>query len=382
MYNINPAQLVLTDDSLCTVVSKLNRERVIAVDTESNSLHAYKEKVCLIQFSTREEDFIIDPIAVANLDILRPVFANKSIEKVFHAAEYDLIVLWRDFGWKVNNIFDTMVAARTLGWEKVGLAAILSKHYSVPINKKFQRADWAARPLNDDQLFYAQLDTHYLLKLRDYLEVNIRKHRQWPELYEEFERISEASVRKARNQSSSRTHNDFWKITGARKLSGKNSAVLRELYKYREQIAAMRDVPTFRIIGNSILLDIAKRCPRNVNELSDIKGMTPGQVRRYHKGVLKAIRRGLLAKYPARPKGRRIDPLISLRYESLREWRKVCARKRGVASDVIISRGVLWNLAEKNPGNQKELSLIQDLGPWRRENYGKEILRVLCDIVE
>ena len=313
---------------------------------------------------------------------MRPVFANKSIEKVFHAAEYDLIGLWRDFGWKVNNIFDTMVAARTLGWEKVGLAAILSKHYSVPINKKFQRADWAARPLNDDQLFYAQLDTHYLLKLRDYLEVNIRKHRQWPELYEEFERISEASVRKARNQSSSRTHNDFWKITGARKLSGKNSAVLRELYKYREHIAAMRDVPTFRIIGNSILLDIAKRCPRNVNELSDIKGMTPGQVRRYHKGVLKAIRHGLLAKYPARPKARRIDPLISLRYESLREWRKVCARKRGVASDVIISRGVLWNLAEKNPGNQKELSLIQDLGPWRRENYGKEILRVLCDIVE
>ncbi|MDP6584004.1 MAG: ribonuclease D, partial [Anaerolineales bacterium] len=193
MHDINPAQLVLTDDSLGTVVAKLNRERSIAVDTESNSLHAYKEKVCLIQFSTREEDFIVDPIAVGNLDILRSVFANQSIEKVFHAAEYDLIGLWRDFGWKVDGLFDTMVAARTLGWEKVGLAAILSKHYSVPINKKFQRADWAARPLNDDQLSYAQLDTHYLLKLRDYLEMNIRKHRQWPEVYEEFERISEAS---------------------------------------------------------------------------------------------------------------------------------------------------------------------------------------------
>ena len=202
MHNINPAQLVITDDSLCTVVTKLNRERVIAVDTESNSLHAYKEKVCLIQFSTREEDFIIDPIAVGNLDILRPVFANQNIEKVFHAAEYDLIVLWRDFGWKVNNLFDTMVAARTLGWEKVGLAAILSKHYSVPINKKFQRADWAARPLNDDQLSYAQLDTHYLLRLRDYLEDKIRKVRQLPEVYEEFERISEASIRKSRKQSS------------------------------------------------------------------------------------------------------------------------------------------------------------------------------------
>ena len=110
MHDINPAQLVVTDDSLGTVVAKLNRERSIAVDTESNSLHAYKEKVCLIQFSTREEDFIVDPIAVGNLDILRSVFANQSIEKVFHAAEYDLIGLWRDFGWKVNGLFDTMVA--------------------------------------------------------------------------------------------------------------------------------------------------------------------------------------------------------------------------------------------------------------------------------
>ncbi len=382
MHNMKPAQLILTDDSLHSVVGKLNRERAIAVDTESNSLHAYREKVCLIQFSTRQEDFIVDPFAVGNLDILSPVFANQYIEKVFHAAEYDLIGLWRDFGWKVNGLFDTMVAARTLGWDKVGLAAILSKHYSVPINKKFQRANWAARPLNDDQLSYAQLDTHYLLRLRDYLEDNIRKVRQLPEVYEEFERISEASIRKSRKQSSNELPNKFWQISGARKLSGKNSAVLCELYKYRERIASMRDVPTFRIIGNAILLDIAKHCPRNVNALSAIKGMTSGQIRRYHKGVLNAVNRGVLAKYPPRPKTRRIDPLISLRYESLREWRKLRARKRGVASDVIIARDVLWNLAEQNPVNYKELRLTKDLGSWRRKKYGKEILRLLRDIVE
>ena len=381
MNDIKPARLVLTDDCLHAVVGKLNRERVIAVDTESNSLHAYREKVCLIQFSTRQEDFIVDPFAVGNIEILSSVFSNPCIEKVFHAAEYDLIGLWRDFGWKVNGLFDTMVAARTLGWEKVGLASILSKHYSIPINKKFQRANWAVRPLNDDQLSYAQLDTHYLLKLRDHLEATIRKLCQLPEVYEEFERISEASIRKIRKQGSSWSSNGFWQIAGARKLSGKNSAVLCELYKYRERIASMRDVPSFRIMGNAVLLDIAKERPPNVHALSSIKGMTSGQIRRYQKGILSAIRRGEHAEYPPRPKIRRIDPLISLRYDSLREWRKLRARKRGVASDVIIAREVLWNLAKQNPVNHTELRSTQDLGPWRRKEYGKEILRVLRDIV-
>ena len=382
MNSISPAQLVLTNDSLHDVVSKLNQEPAIAVDTESNSLHAYKERVCLIQFSTSEEDFIVDPIAIGNLDILQPVFANRSIEKVFHAAEYDLIGLWRDFGWKVNNIFDTMVAARALGWERVGLAAILAKHYSVPINKKFQRADWAKRPLNDNQLSYAQLDTRYLLKLRDYLAFNLRKRRQWSEIHEEFHRISEASIRKVCNQSERRSANAFWKIKGARKLSGKNSAVLCELYKYREQIASMRNLPTFRIVGDATLLDIAKRCPRNVKELSTIKGMTSRQIARYQKGVLKAIGHGIVSKHPSKPKLPRTNPLVTLRYESLRDWRKICAKKRGVASDVIVARDVLWDLAVQNPTSCKDLELIQDLGPWRRKKYGKEILRILVTSVE
>ncbi len=382
MHNINPAQLVSTYDGLHDVVSQLSQHPTIAVDTESNSLHAYKERICLIQFSTREEDFIVDPIAIGNLAILQPVFANKRIEKVFHAAEYDLICLWRDFGWKVNGIFDTMVAARALGWERVGLAAILSKHYSVPVNKKFQRADWAKRPLTDNQLFYAQLDTHYLLRLRDYLAFNLRKRRQWSEVHEEFERISKASIRKVRNKSECKLENDFWKISGARKLSGKNSAVLCELYKYRDKIASMRDLPTFRIIGDATLLDMAKHCPRNAKELSTIKGMTAGQIGRYQKGVLTAINRGIVSKHPSRPKLSRTDPLITLRYESLREWRKICARRRGVASDVIIARDVLWDLAVQNPTNHKELELIDDLGPWRRKKYGKEILRVLVASIE
>ena len=163
-----PAPIVVADeDSLARLVQALAACPIVAVDTESNSLHAYRERVCLIQFSTPDADYIVDPIKLADLRALGPFFANPAQQKVFHAAEYDLVCLKRDYGFEVINIFDTMSAARTLGWPQVGLAAILNLHFGVTMNKKYQRADWKRRPLTPEQLDYARLDTHYLVALRD-----------------------------------------------------------------------------------------------------------------------------------------------------------------------------------------------------------------------
>ena len=150
-------QLVTTQKDLCRVVEELNQEVVIGVDTEANSLHAYQERVCLIQISTSQADFIVDPILLEDLTKLKSVFENNKIEKVFHAAEYDLMGLWRDYGWKVTGLFDTMIAARFLGWNNLSLASILWEKYSVRVDKKFQLSNWAERPLIKEQLFYAQL---------------------------------------------------------------------------------------------------------------------------------------------------------------------------------------------------------------------------------
>src|SRR5690606_21288536 len=117
----------------------LAREPAVGVDTESNSLFAYRERVCLIQFSTPTQDFIVDPLALGDLSGLAPLFANPAQQKVFHAAEYDIICLKRDYGFQFANLFDTMVAARTLGWPQLGLAAILENHFGVKMNKRFQR---------------------------------------------------------------------------------------------------------------------------------------------------------------------------------------------------------------------------------------------------
>ena len=356
----------------------LRAQPAVAVDTESNSLHAYRERVCLIQFSIPAQDYIVDPLAIHDLAALQPLFADAEIKKVFHAAEYDLICLWRDFGWKVRGLFDTMMAARALGWEQVGLAAILSEQFSVPTSKRFQRADWGKRPLSEAQLAYAQLDTRYLLQLRERQAAALRRRGQWPEVSEEFERIARAGARSSPDSAAGQQAVDgFWRISGARKLDERERAVLRELHQYREGVAKRKDQPLYRVMGDATLLALAQRAPRSKRELHGIDGMIAGQIQRHAKGILPAVRRGLRAKPPPLPSSRSGGRRVAARYEALREWRKRRAQRRGLASDVILAREVLWALARVAPASMAELESVQDLGAWRRAEYGEEILRVL-----
>ncbi len=159
----------------------------IAVDTESNSLHAYHERVCLIQFSTTEQDYILDPLALEDLSLLGPIFANPQIEKIFHAAEYDLICLRRDYGFTFSNIFDTMQAGRILGRKQAGLDRLLEDKFGVKVNKRFQKADWAVRPLSRDLLVYARLDTHYLIPLSNLLKADLEEKGLWQLALEDFQ---------------------------------------------------------------------------------------------------------------------------------------------------------------------------------------------------
>ena len=146
----------------------------VAVDTESNSLFAYREQVCLVQFSTAEKDYLLDSLALQDLRCLEPLFSSPAIEKVFHAAEYDLICLRRDFGFTFANLFDTMVAARILGRDGVGLGAMLEAEFGLHLDKRYQRANWGERPLKPALLAYARLDSHYLVALRQRLEPALR----------------------------------------------------------------------------------------------------------------------------------------------------------------------------------------------------------------
>ena len=192
-----PAPQVITDAAgLQRLLQALRAQPAIAVDTESNSLHAYQERVCLLQFSTPAQDFILDPLALPQLDELGAVFADARVQKVFHAAEYDLICLQRDFGWQV-------------GWPELGLAALLTKRHNIPVNKRFQRADWRVRPLPAEQLAYAQLDTHFLLQLSADLQAELQRHALLPEASEEFERLLRSTARARKPRTT-------WQVTPPR----------------------------------------------------------------------------------------------------------------------------------------------------------------------
>jgi len=373
--------LVADPAALSRLAADLAAEPALGVDTESNSLHAYRERVCLIQFSTRDRDYIVDPLAfdaaggAPALAPLAPLFANPAQQKIFHAAEYDVICLKRDFGFQFANLFDTMVAARTLGWRQLGLGALLETHFGVRLNKRFQRANWGARPLAPDLLDYARLDTRYLLPLRDHLSAELAAAGRAEEATEEFERLERATG--SNGLSPAEQAHAFWRVNGARDLSSAQAAILRELHQYREQQAERADRPPFKIMSDATLLAVAETAPRSLAGLKHLHGMTPNQVRRHGSNLLAAVRRGEAAPPVRPPRAERVPDEVRERYELLHHWRKTRAKSRGVESDVIIPRDALGELARLNPRTLEDLKKIEHLGPWRRRAYGQEILDVL-----
>jgi ribonuclease D len=217
-------ELVWVDQpqQLRQAVEALAAQDILAVDTESNSLYAYQEQVCLVQFSTRDRDYLVDALVLPDLSPLAEIFTSERILKVFHAAEYDLICLFRDYGFRFNYLFDTMIAARILGYQKIGLGSLLEKYFGVQMNKKYQRANWGRRPLKAEMLEYARLDSHYLIPLQDHLRAELVASGLWDLALEDFRRLTEGV-----EDTTESSEDDFWKIHGARDLSPKKAAVLK-----------------------------------------------------------------------------------------------------------------------------------------------------------
>jgi ribonuclease D len=371
---LHPATYINQVDSLQRLVSELEDEPMLAVDTESNSLHAYRERVCLIQISTRHRDYIVDPLAIADMTPLKRLFADPKIQKVFHAAEYDLMCLQRDFGIRVTNLFDTMIGARICGYKQVGLNNLLAQHLDVQLDKSHQRDNWGQRPLPEDSLRYAQMDTHYLLELRDLLYEELKGNGHLAEAEETF---AEVSLNTPAHDGRNFDPDGFWKIGMPNQLHSSEMAVLRELYLLREELAEERDTPPFKIFSNKTLLELARSMPMTSGDMVGIEGMSPAQIRRYNRRIIDAIKRGRRATLPQPPSHRPPPQEVTDRYMVLHAWRKDKAVSRGVESDVIISKQALWDLADKVPTTLEALEAIPSIGPWRLQTYGEELLGVL-----
>ncbi len=375
LIELQPALYISEAETLKKVCAEISQEPKLAVDTESNSLYAYKERVCLIQLSTSRQDYLIDPFTVRDLSPLGEIFANPNIEKSFHAAEYDLMCLKRDYGFTFSNLFDTMIAARICGYKGVGLGSLLSTLLAVEVDKSQQRANWGVRPLPKVCLQYAQNDTHYLLQLRYELEAQLVAQGRLEEAHETFRDLEtiQPVVHTFDPQG-------YWRIAIPNHMPLSTAAILRELYLMREQAAKQRNVPVFKVMTDKTLMSLAREAPKTREQLASINGIGASTIRRYGNQLLSAIQKGSASPEPEPPTPEPpIAPAVMELYTLLREWRKNRAQERGVESDVIISKEALWELAERSPSTIEEMQGIHGLGPWRMQTYAQEILDVITE---
>ncbi len=342
----------------------------IAIDTEANSLYAFREQVCLIQFSIPAADYLLDPLTLHDLTPLADIFSSPSIEKVFHAAEYDLLGLQRDYGFTFTNIFDTMLAARILGYKQLGLGNLLAEKFQVEVDKRFQKADWGARPLPPGLVDYARLDTHYLLELRDTLEAELREKDRIDLAHEDFRRSCYVT-------NGSKQLRERWeRIDGQQDLTPRERTILNELCFSREKIAERLNRPLFKVLNDDVLLKLAQTEPTSM-EMLKTAGLSERQIDRFGRALLEAVQRGQAAPLVKPTEIEKPSNAILNRLNKLKSWRKKKAEELGVESDIVLPRSYLFPLAEQNPRTLEALSTVMDDSPWRLEHFGEEILKSL-----
>ena len=270
--------------------------RALALDSESDSLHHYKEKVCLVQLATdRGEAVLVDPLEIQDLTPLAPVFADPAVTKVLHGADYDVTTLKRDFGFVFGGLFDSMIAARFLGLPQIGLQAVAKAELGVEISKDSQKDDWSVRPLQAKQEAYALADVQHLLALHERLEDKLREAGRLEWVLEESAAV--AALPAARRERDP----DAWQaVKGARTLSRRSLAVLRELHAWREVRAEVRDVPVFKVLSSETLVALAQKAPRTPAELGKVRGLPPW-LRHDPRELLAAVARGLAVPEPLLP---------------------------------------------------------------------------------
>jgi len=374
---LTPFTWVATVDAFHRMLEVLVPASRMAIDIEADSLYHYFEKVCLIQISTDRETFILDPLAVKDLSAIEPIMADAAVEKVFHAANYDLFCLRRDYNFSFKNLFDTHVAAQFMGYEQLGLDALLEKLMGIEHSKRRQRDDWSRRPLAPKQLEYAAMDTHHLLQLRDLLEHQLREKGRLPWAHEEFDCLAEMET-----QDREFDPEGFRRIKGSRDLPLLKLAVLRALYLLRDRYARELDVPPFKVLNNSILLDLAQHPPRSPREMFKRPGISFRVARRFGGEVFRAIERAhtedsAALVLPARNAGKAPSLEAKARLEELRRWRRTKGEELLLHVGVVFPGTLLEALAAFPPSDMAALERIPGMRRWRAHEFGQDILRII-----
>ena len=372
-----PASYTLVTDStqlekVCRTLLQVQR---IAVDTEADSMHHYPEKVCLVQIATEDQVFLIDPLATHDLSELAPVLADPGIQKLLHGADYDIRGMNRDYGMVFNNLFDTHLAARVLGLERLGLAGLLEDilEIEIPKDKRIQRADWSKRPLSHDALNYAIGDVTHLFALHDALQEKLKALGRVAWLAEECERQSQ--VRHVPTDPD----DAIFAIKQSRELDGRGLAVLKALYEFRDLQARKLDIPPGYILSVATMgaIAVTPGLP-----LEKVPGIGSGTLRRFGRGIHQAIRKGIDGpplQRPVSPFPKRARPsnVQVKRLASLKIWRTNEAKTLDFDTSLVWPMRSLERLA-REPGTLQEEQYSPEVRNWQREQFGESLKAILA----
>jgi ribonuclease D len=372
----NVAPLYLdTAESVDRFLAELGKPTAIAIDTEGASFHRFVDRIYLLQLSTETRHAVIDPLPIGTPERLGKLLEDRKVEVVLHDADYDLRLLRQDYGWNVNALFDTRVASQLIGLRAFGLAALLERYFGIKLDKKHQRADWSMRPLSADMLEYAAHDTRWLLDLRTRLRNELEKLGRWHWAQEEF----------ARAEGTQWAPDDggaFLKMKGARDLNRRELARLRELVQWRDSVARDLDRATFRVIGNEVLLELARSAPGSAAELTKVKGFPRSMSESRMAGLLSALQRGNAVpdnELPRFPKAVRWDrdPDFDDRVARLKSVRDAAAARLELDPGVLCSRDRMETVARKMPKTLEAFSEIPEMRNWQVEVLGEGFLKAL-----
>lgn len=385
---LTPALFIDEPEQFDEMIQILSSARLLAIDTESDSLFRYTPRVCLIQISMpidkpgsengdeiiQTRDYLLDPLALGDISSLGKFCADPDVEIILHAAENDILIMQRDFDFTFNNVFDTQLAARIMGRRGVGLAAMLAEEFGVKSDKRMQRTNWGQRPLTAQQKHYAQLDTCYLPTLRRRQIERLKAEERWEEAREAFSMLETIEYVESSRDST------IWDYKRTREVDLEDVGLLEVLWQWREEEARRRERPPFKVMSDSVLVELTRRKPEKRGELRQIQGLSDRQVKRYGDELLRIVARGRNRPRPPFPPPSDEEPFSPEerdRYDRLRRWRSDRAKKRGVDPDIVLSNDLIQQIVLLDPDTLDDLASIPLIGPWKRATYGPEILKLL-----
>lgn len=371
-------KLIEAPESLERAIEQIRPAPEIGVDIEADSLYHYFEKICLIQMNPADNPLIVDPLGGLDLSPLMEQLGGKLL--IFHGADYDLRLLFKDFGFVPDRIFDTMKAAQLLGFENIGLAALVEKYFGVHLSKSSQKLDWSERPLKKCMIEYAARDVIYLPELKDRLEKELVALGRLHWLTESCEQIIASALKNGETADPDRE----WRFKGTSALSGKSLALAKALWYWREEEAKKMNRPAFKVVGNQTLIELAAHAAHLPNEevLKRVSLPRTFAGRRLAEltKVLNEGRDYLPARWPrdkCRGKTNHHLRANGAVLEKLREVRDLKSRELRIDPSLLASKAALMEVAAGNPRDLETIRALRCLMKWQTKILGEVFLEVL-----